>query len=103
MDCWHTEIDRATSEADVLKAARDYLALWGTRELAPVTRGWRELRVDSAADLERVKGWLTECAQLQELARYFWHAASRIDELRRVRLTPVHRLPRRPGFSAVLR
>jgi hypothetical protein len=103
MDCWHDEIDRATNEAQVLKAAREYLALWGTQELAPVTRGWRELRVESAADLERVKGWLTECVQLHELARYFWHAATRIDELRRTRAALVHRFPRHPGFSALFR
>ena len=98
MDCWHHEIDRASTEADVVKNASDYLFLWAPQELAPVTQGWRELRIETAADIERLKSWLIEglasahsiapqAAALRELASYFWHAASRINDLRR---SPVH-------------
>lgn len=93
MDCWHQELDRAATEDAVVRSANDYLFLWTPRELAPLTQGWRELRVENAADVERVKRWLTErlcgaysitpaTAGLRELENYFWHAAARIDEMR---------------------
>jgi hypothetical protein len=101
MDCWHEEIDRATTEADVIRHARDYLWLWAPGELTPVTLGKRELKVESAADIARIKRWLTETPQLRELARYFWHAATRIDAIRRTRLRLVHSVAM-PGVSASL-
>ncbi len=96
MDCWHDEIDRAATEAEVVRSASDYLFLWAPQELAPVTQGWRDLRVATAADVERLKCWLIEglasahsiapqAAALRELASYFWHAVARIDEIRRSR------------------
>jgi hypothetical protein len=94
MDCWHHEIDRAATEADVVKSASDYLFLWAPQELAPVTQGRRDLRIETAADIERLKSWLIEglasahsiapqAAALRELASYFWYAAARINDLRR--------------------
>jgi hypothetical protein len=100
MSCWHDEIDRAITEADVVRSARDYLALWAPGELTPLTLGWRELRIEGASDIARVKGWLTETPQLRELASYFWHAAGRIEEIRRSRLRLVHFAPTpRAGIS----
>lgn len=86
MSCWHDEIDRSTTEADVVRSARDYLALWAPHELAPLTLGWREMKVDGASDIARMKAWLTETPQLGELASYFWHAAARIEDIRRSRV-----------------
>ena len=97
MDCWHHEIERAPTEADVVKSANDYLFLWAPHELAPLTQGWRDMRIDTAADIERLKSWLIEglasahsiapqAAALRELASYFWHAAARINEIRGSRL-----------------
>jgi hypothetical protein len=70
--------------------ARDYLTLWSTQELAPVTLGWREMRVDSAEDVRLMRTWLIASpeagdprAELHELAGYFWHAAERIESIRR--------------------
>lgn len=94
MDCWHHEIDRAATEAEVVRSASDYLFLWAPQELAPLTQGWRDLRIETTADVERLKTWLIEgvasahsiapqAAALRELASYFWHAAARINELRR--------------------
>jgi hypothetical protein len=94
MDCWRHEIDGAATENEVVRIAADYLFLWTPRELAPIALGWRDLRLESAADVERMKGWLVEgvsgahsisrdAAALRELASYIWHAASRIQELRR--------------------
>jgi hypothetical protein len=107
MDCWHHEIDRAPNEAEVVKGAADYLFLWAPQELAPLSLGWRDLRVEDAADVERMKQWLVEgvasahsisphAAALRDLASYFWHAAFRIQELRRSRL----RLGAAPAFPA---
>jgi hypothetical protein len=102
MSCWHDEIDRALTEAEVVRSAREYLALWAASELAPLTLGWRRLELETSADIARVKGWLTETPQLPELASYFWHAAARIEELRRMRLPPpAHAATRQ--FSASLR
>lgn len=93
MDCWHHEIDRAATEAEVVQKANDYLLLWAPQELAPITHGWRELRVETAADIERIKRWLAEglfnasstsAMHLRELAHYFWHANIRIGEIRRI-------------------
>jgi hypothetical protein len=94
MDCWHREIAKSRTEAEVVKAAADLLALWSPRELAPVTLGWRPVRIESADDLERVKKWLVEdlgggvaplpeAEPLRELGDYLWHASVRIRELRR--------------------
>jgi hypothetical protein len=93
MDCWHHEIERASTEQDVVSRARDFLFLWSPRELAPLTLGWREIRIETVADIECMKSWLTEglagslsavpeAAQLHELKEYLWHAAVRINEIR---------------------
>lgn len=97
MDCWHHEIERAATETEVVRSAADYLFLWAPQELAPLRLGWRELRIETAADVERMKQWLVEgvasahcasphAAALRELASYFWHAAFKLRELRRSRL-----------------
>lgn len=93
MDCWHREIERSATEAQIVEGASDFLALWSPRELEPVTLGWRDLRIGSAEDVDRMKKWLVEdldaahsadpgARQLGELANYFWHASTRISELR---------------------
>jgi len=93
MDCWHREIERSRTEAEVVRSAGDFMALWSPRELAPVTRDCRELAIANAADLERVKKWVVEdlgggastlpqSEPLRELGDYLWHAAARIREIR---------------------
>jgi len=93
MDCWQDEIRRASTETEVVRLAADYLTLWAEVELKPLTLGWRDFTIESAADVERVKRWLVEsvnssqslapnAAELRELASYFWHAAARIGEIR---------------------
>ncbi len=94
MDCWHHEIDMATTEEEVVQCASDYLSLWAPRELEPLALGLVDKTIESVDDVERVKLWLTDnkstayanpshVAHLRELAGYFWHAASRVDEIRR--------------------
>lgn len=90
MDCWHSKLDQASTEAEVAKHASDYLALWAPRELEPLTLGWREVRVESASDVVTLKTWLLDSpyisdptTELHGLAGYFWHAAERIERIRR--------------------
>lgn len=94
MDCWHRQIERSRTEAEVVRSTGDFMALWSPRELAPVTRGWREVNIENVDDLERVKKWvvddlgsgisaLPEAEPLRELGDYLWHAAARIKEIRR--------------------
>jgi len=94
MDCWHDEIDKAMTEADIVRNASDYLVLWAPRELDAISLGLAEMRIGSPEDIERVKRWLGDTllkdhfrvgnsAHLRELASYFSHAASRIGEIRR--------------------
>ena len=89
MDCWHREIQRSRTEAEVVRSAVDFMALWSPRELAPVTLGWRKVDIENADDLERVKKWVVEdlspqpeAEPLRELGDYLWHASARIKEIR---------------------
>ena len=93
MDCWHRQIERSRTEAEVVGSAADFMALWSPRELAPVTRGWREMTIENADDVDRVKKWLLEdlggeastpleARPLRELGDYMWHASARIREIR---------------------
>lgn len=95
MDCWHREIERSRTEAEVVGSAADFMALWSPEELSPVTRGWRPVTIKSADDLERVKRWVVDdlgygvstmpgAAPLRELGDYLWHASARLREIRRV-------------------
>jgi hypothetical protein len=92
MDCWHLEIEHATTEEDVVRLAQDYLFLWSPQELAPITMGWRPIRVETPSDIERLRQWLAEglagtlsaaqgAPQLRVLRDYFWHAAVRLREI----------------------
>ena len=92
MDCWHHEIEKATSEAEIVKSAGDYLALWAPREIAPWSLGLSEMRIADGGDVERVSFHLKERppktppsvreSHMRELARYFSHASTRISQLR---------------------
>jgi hypothetical protein len=93
MDCWHRGIEKSGTEAEVVEGARDFLTLWSPAELQPVTQGWRDLNIESADDIERMKRWLVDefdaeysaapgAHELRELGSYLWHASARISELR---------------------
>ena len=91
MDCWQREIGRARTEAEVMRNAVEFMVLWSPRELAPVTRGWRQVDIHCAEDLERVTKWVVEdlpaeaspdSEPLRELGDYLWYASARIREIR---------------------
>ena len=99
MDCWLHEIERSRTETEVVENARDFLALWSPRELEPITLGWRDLRIETAADIERMKRWTVDelgarlcfaqgARELVALRDYFWRAAERIAEIRQARRDP---------------
>jgi len=95
MDCWHHEIDKANTVDEVVQSASDYLQLWAPRELDPMQLGLVDMNIESPDDIERVKRWLAEHkteavsprhgAHMKELAGYFWHAATRVGEIRQTR------------------
>jgi len=91
MDCWHREIENSGTEDEVVSSARDFLSLWSSRELAPVSLGWRPVSIDSAGDIERMKKWVVDdlggnpaATHLGELGDYLWHASERLREIRTV-------------------
>ena len=91
MDCWHREIARSGTEAEVESTAQDFLSLWSPGELSEVSLGWRPVRIENASDIVRMKKWVVEdlghdptVSHLGELGDYLWHAAARIQEIRAV-------------------
>lgn len=93
MDCWEQDLEKARTEAEVLRSATDYLQLWAPRELDPMNLGLVELRIESPADIERVRRCLKagpampemttrQAAHLKQLASFLGEAAQRVTELR---------------------
>ena len=97
MDCWHHEIDKANSEAEVVRSAGDFLELWAPRHIPPTRLGLAAMRIENPDDIERVKTHLADRpatpgnvtdSHLRELADYFFHASNRVAELRRRQARP---------------
>ena len=93
MDWWRDELEKATSQDEVLRGATDFLQCWAPRELDPMNLGLIEMRIESPEDIDRVRRSLdkrhtlpqtnaTQEAHLRELASYLCHAASKVEELR---------------------
>jgi hypothetical protein len=96
MNAWLKDIDRATTEAEVVAQARDYCALMHPRDLAPLPQEDREIHIDSQADIPRLREKLarrvaavqsqeSETEKLRELVSYLSRASERLGELRRPR------------------
>ena len=93
MDWWRDELEKATSQDEILRGATDFLQCWAPRELDPMNLGLIEMRIDSAEDIDRVRRSLekrhtlpettsTQEAHLKELASYLGDAACKVEELR---------------------
>ena len=93
MDWWRDEIEKATSQDEVLRGATDFMQCWAPRELDPMNLGLIEMRIESTEDIDRVRRSLekrhslpqttaTQEAHLKELASYLGDAASKVEELR---------------------
>lgn len=93
MKSWLDDIDHATSEAQVVAAARDFCSLVHPRDLAPLPEACRAIRIESDGDLPAVTARLArECStlrgrdpeheRLRELLAYLSRASQRLGELR---------------------
>jgi hypothetical protein len=89
MQAWLQDIAHATSQAEVVANARDYVCLWAPRELPD---DCRELRIDGEADIPRWSERLASgtaamagrpgAERLRELVAYLARASERLGELR---------------------
>lgn len=93
MNAWFKDIDRATTEAEVLANARDFCSLLRPRDLAPLPAELREIRIEKDTDIPRLRERLvqgyaavsahaSEVEKLRELLSYLSRAAERVGELR---------------------
>jgi hypothetical protein len=94
MRSWLDDIDRATSEAQVVASARDFCALLHPRDLEALPAECRAIRIDSDADIPTVSARLArefatlrgrggEVDKLRDIVTYLSHASERLGELRR--------------------
>jgi hypothetical protein len=91
MNTWLKEIERATTEAQVVASARDYVSLYSPPELAPLPEDCRQIRIEDQADIPRwreklSKGYETahdapNADRLAELVSYLSRAAERLGEI----------------------
>jgi hypothetical protein len=94
MNAWFKDIDRATTEAQIVAGARDYCSLIHPRDLEPLPEQCRTIRIENDADIPRVRealaqgysqarGDVSEVEKLRDLLTYFSKASERLNEIRR--------------------
>lgn len=94
MNTWFKEIDRATTEAELVTNARDYCALMHPRDLAPLPKESREIRIESDSDIPRLREQLAEgyaqarspssdVEKLRDLVSYLSKVTERLGEIKR--------------------
>jgi hypothetical protein len=93
MNAWFKDIERANTRAELVASARDYCSLLHPRELEPLPRECREIRIEGEADIVRLRQSLSEgfarvhrdggdeAPRLRELVDYFSRASQRLGEL----------------------
>jgi hypothetical protein len=93
MNGWLRDIDRATTEAEILAHTQDYLSLVHPRDLAVLPQELRTIRIERDSDIpvwrERLaKGCAAvhapphEVARVHEMVSYLSKAAERLGEIR---------------------
>ncbi len=93
MNAWFKEVDRATTEAELVSHARDYCALMHPRDLAPLPVECREIHIETDSDIPRLreklaKGYAdirshaSEVEKLGELVSYLAKVSERLGEIR---------------------
>ncbi len=93
MNAWFKDIDRATTEAELVSNARDYCCLLHPRDLAPLPVECREIRIESDSDIPRLRAQLAQgCAgvrdraddmeKLRDLVSYLSKVSERLGEIR---------------------
>jgi hypothetical protein len=94
MNAWLKEIDRATTEAEIVTSARDYCSLMNPRDLEPLPKEYREIRIENDADIPRLherlaqgyaglRAHASEVERLRDLLNYLSRATERLGELRK--------------------
>lgn len=92
MNSWLRDIDRATTEAEILAHTQDYLSLVHPRDLAVLPEDLRTIRIEREADItvwrERLaKGYASlqahdsDVERVQEMVSYLSKAADRLVEI----------------------
>ena len=93
MNSWLRDIDRATTEAEILAHAQDYLSLVHPRDLAVLPADLRTIRIERETDItvwrERlakgcaaVQAHESEVARVQEMVSYLSKAEDRLGQIR---------------------
>ena len=94
MKSWLDDIDHATSEAQVIAAARDYCSLIHPRDLDALPSESRAIRIETDEDLPAVsqrlasefaalRGRASDVDKLGDLVMYLSRASQRLGELRK--------------------
>ena len=93
MNAWFKEIDRATTEAELVSNARDYCSLMHPRDLEPLPIECREIRIETDSDIPRLRERLAqgyagvrisahEVEKLRDLMSYLSKVDERLVEIR---------------------
>ena len=93
MNAWFREIDRATTEAEIVAHTRDFCSLLHPRDLAFLPEGERRIRIDRDADIpllrERIAQQSTNASasacdesRIREILSYLSRATERLGEIR---------------------
>ena len=93
MNSWLRAIDTASTEAEIVSQTRDFFSLVSPRDVQPLPEDCRDLRIESDADIGRVKERLargcaglrahpSETDRVRELLSYVARAADRLGEIR---------------------
>lgn len=93
MNSWLKDIDRATTEAEVVSRTRDYCSLVSPRDLQPLPEDCREIRIESQGDIallrerlvvgfENARAHASELEKLRDLVSYLSRATERLGEIR---------------------
>lgn len=62
MNSWFRALERATTEAEVVSQARDFCALLHPRDLAALPEDVRQIHVENAGDIPRLRERLEACS-----------------------------------------
>ena len=93
MNSWLRDIDRATTEAEILAHTQDYLSLVHPRDLAVLPEDMRTIRVERETDIPVLRARLakgcasvqaheSEVARVQEMVSYLSKAEDRLGQIR---------------------
>jgi len=94
MNSWLKDIDRATTEAEIVSRTRDYCSLVNPRDLQPLPEDCRQIRIENHDDIpllrerlamgfESAQAHASELEKLRDLVSYLSRATERLGEIRR--------------------